>query len=399
MGKSRLTAKAIESFAAPDKRKDIYDGEVPVLVLRLLPSGTKSWSFTYRIRGRAKRLSLGVYPGVTLKLARERARDARAEIQRGNDPVEDKKQSERERELYNFEVCATDFVAKYCRPNLRSWKNIESVLERFAIKERGHLPANEIRRRDVVELLDKVAINTPGQSNHLRAYLSRLFKWLIEREVVSAKPVIGVTRRHKTIPRNRILSDDEIVALWKVTEDLGGTFGSCIRLLLTTGVRLKEASKLTWAELDGDFALLEASRMKGGRDFKVPLSFLAKDVIRSTPKLGEFVFTTNGRSPISGWSKTKVKIDAMLEAELEEPVADWRIHDLRRTVVSGMAMLGVRSEVIKHVLGHAANANDVTAVHYLWHNYDKEALEAAEKWAKHIESLVPAKTAKLALVS
>ena len=102
MGSLKLTAFAIDRMQTPEKRKDIYDSEVPGLVLRLLPSGTKSWSFTYRRCNKTKRLSLGVYPGVSLKLARERGREARAELQRGGDPVARKKTEEIERELYSF---------------------------------------------------------------------------------------------------------------------------------------------------------------------------------------------------------------------------------------------------------------------------------------------------------
>lgn len=388
MGSLRLTAIAIEKMATPVKRKDVYDSDVPGLVLRLLPTGTKSWSFTYKAGGKAKRLSLGIYPGVSLKLARERGRAARAERQRGGDPVEDKKAEERERQLYSFEACANDFVDKYCKPNLKTWKSVESGLKRHAIPAWGHMPAKDVRRRDVVELIDKVAAKAPGQSNHLRAYLSKMFNWLLEREVVELNPVVGVAKRHKSQPRDRILNEAEIKALWKATGEMGGAFGNCVRFLLTTGVRRGEASLLRWEELEGDFALLPASRMKGGRDFKVALSSEAQSIVENMPRLGEYVFTTDGRSPISGWSKTKRQLDEMMEKELGEPVPDWRLHDLRRTVASGLAMLGFRAEVIKRVLGHAANANDVTEVHYNWHNYDDEALEAVKTWADYVLKLV-----------
>lgn len=340
MGSVKLTAVAIEKMPTPEKRRDVYDSEVPGLVLRLLPSGTKSWSFTYRLRNKAKRLSLGVYPGVSLKLARERGRNARAEVQQGGDPVEDKKVAERERQLYSFESCANDFVEKYCKPNLKTWKSVDRALERFAIPEWGDRAAKDIRRRDVVELLDKVASKTPGQSNHLRAYLSKLFKWLMEREVVETNPVLGVARRHKSKPRSRILDQSEIAAVWRASEKMGGAFGNCVRFLLTTGVRRDEASCLRWDELEGDFASLPASRMKGGRDFKVALSSEAQDIAEGMPRIGEYVFTTNGRSPISGWSKAKIKLDTLIEEELEAPIPDWRLHDLRRTLASGLAMLG-----------------------------------------------------------
>lgn len=269
----------------------------------------------------------------------------------------------------------------------RTWQLTERTLSRHAVAEWGDKPVKEIRRRDVVGLLDRVAEHTPYEANHLRAYLSRMFKWLIEREVIEVSPIAGVSPSIKPKARSRILTREELAALWKATDKLGGAFGTCTKLLMLTGVRRDEAALLRWDELDGQWAKLPATRMKAGRDFKVALSAAALQVLGVMPSLGEFVFTTNGRTAISGWSYAKRKIDALMGEEMGSPVSDWRLHDLRRTMASGLAMLGFRAEVIKRVLGHAANANDVTAVHYNWHNYDAEALEAVAVWATHVATL------------
>lgn len=391
MASIRLTATAVEKLNPPAiGRRDVYDAEVPGLVLRLSPSGIKSWSFTYRAEGKPRRLTLGAHPGVSLKLARDRAREARAAVQRGHDPVEDKKAIERDRQLNGFAACARDYVEKYAKRQQRTWAETERVMERLAIPAWADKPVKEIRRRDVVELLDKVAVKTPHQANRLRAYLSRMFKWLIEREVIEVSPIIGVAPRIKSNPRSRILSDAELVALWKATEKLDNVFGAATRFLMLTGVRRDEASYLRWDELDGNWAAMPASRMKSGRDFRAPLSSLAADVVKGIPHFEQcpFVFTTNGRTPISGWSKAKVKLDKYMSEELGEPVVGWRLHDLRRTLASGLAGLGTRSEVIKRVLGHLANSNDVTTIHYNWHSYDSEAMAAVQAWASHIANLL-----------
>jgi integrase len=339
------------------------------------------------VRGQARRLTLGQYPGVDLKLARERARDARAVIQRGEDPVERKKQEERDRQVNGFRSCVTEFVEKYAKPQQRTWKQTKRALDRLAVPVWGDRPVKEIRRRDVVELLDNVAKNTPCQANLLRAYLSRMFNWLIEREAVEVSPLLGVAPRTKPQPRSRILSDPELAALWKATAKLGGAFGAATRFLTTTGVRRDEASELRWDELDGDWAAMPGSRMKNGRDFRAPLSATAKTIVDSMPKLGEYVFTTTGKKPISGWGHVKARLDKLMSDELGEPVTEWRLHDLRRTLASGLARLGYRTEVIKRVLGHVAKATDVTSVVYNWHNYDAEAMEAVQKWAAHLAKL------------
>jgi len=134
---------------------------------------------------------------------------------------------------------------------------------------------------------------------------------------------------------------------------------------------------------------MPASRMKGGRDFRAPLSSTAVSIVEGMPRFEKcpYVFTTNGRSPISGWSKTKEKLDKYMSEELGEPVADWRLHDLRRTCASGLAKLGVRAEVIKRILAHTPPAADVTASVYNQHMYDAEARQAIEAWAEHVASL------------
>ncbi|MCC2596223.1 integrase arm-type DNA-binding domain-containing protein [Pusillimonas sp. MFBS29] len=390
MASTRLTAIAVEKLNPPASgRKDIYDAEVPGLVLRLSSSGTKSWSFSYRANSKTRRLTLGSFPGVSLKLARDRARDARAAVQRGEDPVEDKKEAEREKQLNGFAACARDYVNKYAKSHQRTWKETERVMEKIVIPVWRDRPVKEIRRRDVVELLDDIAVKTPHQANRVRAYLSKMFKWLIEREVLETSPVVGVAPRIKPYARSRVLSEAELVALWKATGRMGGPFGACVRYLMTTGVRRDEAACLRWDELDGAWAAMPATRMKGGRDFRAPLPTTALAIIKEMPRFltCPYVFTTNGRSPISGWSKAKQKLDAYMSEELKEPVANWRLHDLRRTLASGLASLGTRSEVIKRVLGHAANSSDVTTVHYNWHSYDAEAMAAVQAWADYLAKL------------
>lgn len=401
MARTRLSAIAIEKLAPPTSgRIELYDAEVPGLTLRVSGSGAKSWSLTYRFKGTLRRLTLGQYPGVSLKLARDRAREARASIQRGADPVEENKAQERDKLLNGFASCVDDYVAKYAKPTQRTWKKTESVLKRFAVKAWGDRPVKEIRRRDVVDLLDEVSRTRPGQAHHLRCFLSHMFKWLIEREVLEASPLTGVAPRFKPQPRSRTLSDAEIVALWKATANLGGPFGAATRLLLLTGMRRDEVSRLRWDELDCDWAAMPASRMKNGRDFRAPLSATAKAIVGSQPKLtfidrGElktcpWVFSTNGKTPISGWGKAKERLDTFMSEEFREPVTEWRLHDMRRTVASGLAGLGYRTEIIKRVLAHVAKANDVTSVVYNWHTYDAEAMEAIQKWAAHIARLTTA---------
>lgn len=384
MARTRLTSIAVEKVAAPSSgRIELHDTEVPGLVLRVSASGSKSWSLTYRFKGVLTRLTLGQWPGLSLREARERAREARGTIQRGVDPAQERKAAEREQRL-TFSACVDDYIAKYAKPHQRTWKKTQSIMRRLAVAAWGDVPVRDIRRRDVVDLLDALSARTPYQANHLRCYLSHFFKWLMEREIIEASPLTGVAPRLKPQPRSRVLSDAEIAALWHATQQLGGPFGAATRLLLLTGMRRQEASALRWDELDGDWAAMPASRMKNGRDFRAPLSSAAKAIVESMPKMGAHVFTTTGKTPISGWGKVKERLDHVMVAELGEPVADWRLHDVRRTVASGLARLGYRTEIIKRVLAHVAATSDITSTVYVWHQFDEEALEAVNRWAVHV---------------
>jgi integrase len=329
-------------------------------------------------------MTLGAYPGVSLKLARDRAREVRAEVQRGGDPIQDRKREEEERRLTGFASCAQQYIEQYAMRRQKAWKDTERVFRKFAVPAWGERPIKEIRRRDVVRLLDEIAETTPHQANRLRICLSRMYKWLIEREVVETSPILGVAPRVKSRARSRILSEAELAALWIATERVGSPFGPAIRFLMLTGVRRSEGACLRWEELDGNWAAMPASRMKGGRDFRAAMPDAAKAIVEGMPRICEYVFTTTGRSPISGWSKYKLRLDAIMTELLGEPVPDWRLHDLRRTLASGLAALGFRAEIIKRVLGHAAKSNDVTEAHYNWYNYDAEALAAVQKWAEHL---------------
>jgi integrase len=232
MPKTRLSAIAIEKLAPPQSgRIEVHDSEVPGLVLRVSSSGVKSFSLTYRFRGVLRRLTLGQWSpsGLSLKEARERAREARGAIQRGSDPVEERKEEERERATTAFSVLVNDFVEKWCKPRQRTWKKTEAILKRLAVSEFGDRPVRDITRRDIANLLDRVASGTPYQSNILRAWLSKFWNWCLEAEYAEVNPVAGVSPRIKPQARSRVLTNAEVVALWKAAQKVGGAFGDATR--------------------------------------------------------------------------------------------------------------------------------------------------------------------------
>jgi integrase len=400
MARVRLSAAFIDKVAPPQAgRVEYHDTEVPGLVLRVTAAGVKSYSLTYRFRGVLRRLTLGQHPGLTLKEARERGREARGSIQRGEDPVEEKKADERERTLNSFRSCLTEFIERYAKKRNKTWWQKEQMLNRLALPYFGDRPVREITRRDMADLIDKVASETPYQSNLLRAYLSKMWNWMVEREIVDANPVTGVAPRQKVIPRDRILTDDEIAAFWRATERMGGVFGAAAQLLLLTGMRKNEVARLRWDELDleGGWANLPGSRMKAGRSYKAPLSARAKAIIEARPRLefvkdgqrhlSPWVFTTDGEHPVQAWSQAKAQLDRLMSEELKRKVDRFVIHDLRRTVGSALARFGYSIEVRKRVLAHVPRVGNVTESTYTWNSWDDEAREAMSRWSAHVGRL------------
>ena len=404
-----LTDADIRTKKAPESgRLELRDSDVPGLVLRITPSGVKSWSFTYNMKTERRRISLGVYSseGVTLKLARERARELRGAVQRGEDPWQDRQVQATEAvkaKANGFCSCLDDYIEKYAKQEQKesTSKATRSILERYAVPEFGDRPVSEIRRRDIKALLEVVRVKTPKgkrgpfAANQLRATLSGMFRWLaVDEDLFETNPVTGIRQCVRYKPRKRALTDAEVVALWRAAIKVGAPFGPPIRVLLLTGRRREEMGALRWDEVDGDWAAIPGERMKNGRDFRAPLSGPAKAIIEAQPKMKActFVFTTTGRTPISGWSYGKKQIDKQMAFELGLPegeeVTPWRIHDLRRTLTTWLSKNRYSHEVQMRLMSHLPAASDVTTRVYNQYDYDDEAMEAVTKWASHVLQLV-----------
>ena len=200
--------------------------------------------------------------------------------------------------------------------------------------------------------------------------------------MLAINPAAGVKPPAVEKSRDRVLSEDEIKAFWTGCDKLGWPFGPAFKLMLVTGQRRDEVAGIRWDDLNIENALWTLSRTqtKSDRLHEVPLSSLALEIIQSVPRTGEHVFTTNGRTPISGFSKAKRELDEAAK------LADWRIHDLRRTVASGMARIGVAPHVIEKVLNHAGGQISGVAAIYNRHGYADEKAGALDAWSRVIQN-------------
>jgi integrase len=252
---------------------------------------------------------------------------------------------------------------------------------------------HDIRRRDVIDLIEGIATDRPYLANRTREVLSKFFNWLCARDLIAASPVTGVERPHKEVPRSRTLSDAEIRALWLAGEG-DGPFGQALQLLILTGARRNEVSCLKWSEIDADrrLWLLPRERAKNAREHAIPLSPQAWKIIQAMPRIAgcAFVFSADGRSPITGWAKAKTRISA--KAGLDE--TDWRLHDVRRGVAAGLQRLGISVAVVEKALNHQSGVFRGIVSTYQTHDYADEIRAALQRWADHVEQLVSGKSSR-----
>jgi integrase len=388
---ARLTAKFIENIKPAAARREIPDSGCRGLYLIVQPSGRRAWAVRYRYEGKTRKLTLD---NVGLADARRAATTALRELERGNDPAALKfdaeaqaKQAAADRAKDTVDSLAARFIERHAKRHTRpnSWRQTVHVFDDIVLPVWRGRSVHDIERRDVKELVEGVAVNRPIMANRAAAVLSKFFNWCAEHDIIKASPSAGVKLPSKERARERVLSDDEIKALWLACDDISGSAGACIKLLLLTGQRRSEIANLKWNEIDGNLLVLPAERMKGHQAHEVPLSTQAVSILASLPRTGGYIF---GASPVNHFDRIKRELDARMQLSVP-----WVVHDIRRTVASGMARIGVLVPVIEKVLGHRGGTFRGIVGTYQRHSFLPEMTAALERWANHVEGVVSGKSA------
>ncbi len=408
--KVKLTDRKLKSLkpAKPGERYEVIDAEVRGLRVRVTDKGTVTFSLLSRYPGSKNptRRALGEYPTNSLAEAREKARQWRLWVEQGKDPAlveEAQWRAEKRRQADTFEAVLDDYVARVL-PKLRRGRVVEGTLRRELGERWKGRPITSIERRDVLEVINEITgRGVPYQARNLFAYLRAMFNWVVEAGDYGLEASPCDRLRPKTMigqaePRDRVLNDAEIRALWKSTESIGYPFGPLVQLLLLTGVRLTEASGAQWSEFNLDSEdmwtlkkqvlwTIPSERFKSKSNHLVPLTDQTTSLLKHVPRFvrGDFVFSSTGAGPFSGFSKAKKRIDLLMREELGDAFAPWRLHDLRRTVRTRLASLRVADEVAEMVIGHGKQG--LRRV-YDQHSYLPEMREALERWSNHLQSIV-----------
>jgi integrase len=381
-----LTDAAVKRLKAPaEGQQDHFDSGYPGLALRVSYGGRKAWVYFYRYGGKLRRMTLGAYPAESLADAREAWRKAKACRDAGRDPATERK---RETGATDFEGVLEEWLRRDQGGN-RSKDAVKRLIDKDATPAWKGRDVSTIGRRDVLDVIDSVVDRgSPVTARRLHAHLHRLFRWAVGRGIIESNPMADLPKPGSETKRERVLTDAELKAVWLAAAEIGWPFGPAEQLLILTGARRSEIGGLRWAEIDlsAKSISLRGDRTKGGQPRTIPLSKPALAIIKGLPKVQDsnFVFTTNGKTPISGWSKAK----ASLKVELSEP---WTFHDLRRTCATGLQRLGVSLQVIEAVLGHVSGSRAGVVGIYQRHSFDKEKAAALEAWAAHVMALVEGK--------
>lgn len=358
---------------------------------------------------------IGDYPEISLADARAKAREWKEDIKKGVDPRDKVEAAQRaseaskqaaEREAANtFQAGWTAYIEeRKADPNgrNRTLDVVDGVIAKHILPKLGVRPLKAITRAETNDILRKIAKNTPTHARRIASYLHTFGEWAEnDGRIDEAKSPFAKLKKIGTEnARERTLSEPEIKAIWKASGQMGA-FGQAVRLLLATGQRRSEVGDLPWREIDFDKALwtLPAERTKPGRAHLVPLSPAALSILADVKKLGAHVFTTRttpkGETiPISGWSKSKAKLDTLAietfreqTGDTEAVIAEWHLHDLRRTAATLMTReCKVSQLVVGRILNHSPQG--VTAQHYDLHDYLAEKKHALDLWGARLATIV-----------
>jgi integrase len=366
--------------------------------VRVYPSGKKSFVYMYRFHDTPRLLTIGAYPLITLHSARLEAAKAKENILQGIDPAKTKKNSkETHRDAETVKALVAEYIEKWSKPRKRTWKEDLRILEKDVIPVFGKRKAKDIKRRDIVLLLDKIVERgAPIQANRALAVIRKMFNFAVTRSILDASPCAAIPSPSKEKRRERVLDDDEIKTFWLELDKakMHNLIKLSLKLMLVTAQRKQEVSNAKWNEFDlkNGWWTIPSERSKNGRPHRVPITSIAKKLlakVKESTASSDYLFPSpRTEKPITGQS-----IDHALRNNSDFfSIPPFTPHDLRRTASSKMTEAGTSSNDVSKVLNHSDNTT--IGRHYDHYSYDKEKKVALTKWSRKLDFIVSEKLIK-----
>ncbi len=360
---------------------------MPGFGVKVTPKGRKVFLVLYRLAGAGSRLrkyTIGPYGRVTLPMAKAQAQKIFAARLDGRDPAEEKKQSRRRLVVDRVDDLVETFIREHV-DKIGTSRRIASLLRRDVIPYWGAKSIHEIKKRDVSDLISLIAQRNGHASHRLLKTLKTFFRRCVGRAVIDFSPAEGISSPYREVSRDRVLTDEELAAVILAARRMAHPYGLIVEFLALTGQRREEVAQLKWDELDEETRTwtIPGSRTKNKKAHIVHLSEPAWKIIQACS--GEpYVFGTARGKRFQQFGRGKRAIDKLCG------VAGWRLHDLRRTIVSGMARLGIPPHVADKILNHQAGTISGVAAVYQRHDFLAERKEALDRWGAHVAQIVEA---------
>lgn len=367
----------------------LWDDEVKGFGVRVSPGGRRAYFIQYRnARGRTRRLTLGPHGKLTVRQARRRAKVELGRVCAGKDPSQERKDH---RKALLFSELADEYMERHAKPRKRSWRNDQYMLDGDVLPYWKARPVDELRRADVVALVDRVVDRgAPIQANRVLRLVSKVFNFGISRGMVENNPAHKVELPAKPRSRTRVLTPSEIRAFWNTLEVEASPMAQSFQLRLLTAQRSGEVATMRWADIVEPWWTIPGSVTKNGQQHEVFLVGEGRKLLdriaekqRRRDEDSEWVFIGRRSSsvPMTHWGKALPRLRELAGVD------HFTAHDLRRTVATNLAALGVRRVVIAKILNHTSVDATVTAV-YDRHDYRKEKQEALQRWEERLLGIV-----------
>jgi integrase len=390
--KLKLDAKtAARLTLLDDKKEDIaWDEDLAGFGMRQRRSGDmvrKTWIVQYRKGRRTRRVKLAPFETMTADAARKAARKLLGQVWSGHDPQADR-QAKRDREAHTLRKVAADYIdARRDEWRGRSGSEIERYLTGSYFRPLHGQPIAEIGRPDINACI-RTMVRANGTVAAERAVqaLQGMLSWAMREGLIDSNPAINVNKPASRPPRDRALDDREIAALWRACGE--DDAGRVTKLLLVTGARRSEIGGMRWSEINLEVGTwtLPKERSKNGRELRLMLPALALNIIKKVPQLvgKHTLFGEWSEHGFTRWWQAKRDLDE----RLGDAVKPWRFHDLRRSVATGMADIGIAPHIIEAALNHISGHKAGVAGIYNRSSYEREVRNALAQWADHVRTLV-----------
>ncbi len=388
---ARLTEGAVSKITVPDGKRDIliFDEALPGFGVRAFSSGRRSYFVKYNIGSQQRKITLGPVVAGMLTEMRKEASKILAQAHLGTDVQANKTAAIAKKSVTVGLLIERYLLARKPEFRPRSFVEVKRHLEKLFSSLHGRA-IETLNRRDIVEVVDQIADqNGRVQADRAKASFGTFLGWCIERDYIDSNAAMGIKRRSPNGARSRVLTEPELIAIWRATDELT-SYNIIVRLLLLSGQRREEIGGLMWDEINFEQRQIElpASRVKNGKAHLIPLSDQALALIHTHAQdpHRDFVFGI-GAGPFSGWSKSKERLDGRLGSA----VAPWTLHDLRRTFATLASDLDLAPpHAIEMALNHWSGSKAGIAAIYNRAKYERERRVLMERWAAHVEGLVHA---------